>query len=111
MAWMQKQGHRWDHSTRLICRYQRLSARFELIVESEIRDVSVPADAEITVPTQAQSSRVNQADSEVTPLIVGAWSQLVLRKHYRRKLISKYLTKLIESISGHYSFGAPVLFV
>lgn len=81
MAWMQKQGHRWNHSTQLICCYQRLSTRFELIVESDICDVNVPADAEITVSTQAQSSRVNQADSTVTPVIAGAWSQLVLRKH------------------------------
>ncbi|MGE6454224.1 hypothetical protein ACQKC5_17745 [Shewanella baltica] len=81
MAWMQKQGHRWNHSTQLICCYQRLSTRFELIVESDICDVNVPANAEITVSTQAQSSRVNQADSTVTPVIAGAWSQLVLRKH------------------------------
>lgn len=81
MAWMQMQSHRWDHSTRLICRYHRLSTRFELIAESVISDISIPMSTEITLLMEQQHSIVNQADSTVSPVIVGAWSQLVLRKH------------------------------
>ena len=81
MAWMQKQSHRWDHSTRLICRYHRLSTRFELIAESVVSDVSIPVNAEITLLMEQKHSIVNQADSTVSPVIAGAWSQLVLRKH------------------------------
>ncbi|MDR9767423.1 hypothetical protein RJP56_15280 [Shewanella baltica] len=81
MAWMQKQSHRWDHSTRLICRYHRLSTRFELIAESVVSDISIPMSTEITLLMEQKPSIVNQADSTVSPVIVGAWSQLVLCKH------------------------------
>ena len=81
MAWMQKQSHRWDHSTRLICRYHRLSTRFELIAESVVSDISIPMSTEVTLLMEQKPSIVNQADSTVSPVIVGAWSQLVLRKH------------------------------
>ena len=33
MPWMQRQSHLFDANTRLICRYHRLSTRFELIAE------------------------------------------------------------------------------
>lgn len=46
-----------------------------------VSDVSIPVNAEITLLMEQKPSIVNQADSTVSPVIAGAWSQLVLRKH------------------------------
>lgn len=83
MAWMQKQSHRLDYSTKLICRYHWLCTRFELIAESLLNDVSDPEDATLTTLAENQPTVpiAIQADRVASPTIKRVWSQLVLRKH------------------------------
>lgn len=43
MAWTQVQGHSLDPQTRLVCRYHRLTTRFELLILSTVPDTLPPS--------------------------------------------------------------------
>ncbi|MEL4303405.1 hypothetical protein ACE02Z_17550 [Shewanella xiamenensis] len=66
MPWMQRQSHLFDANTRLICRYHRLSTRFELIAE-HVPSASARADSKLLDP-----HLVNPP--------TGVWSELILRQ-------------------------------
>lgn len=109
MAWMQKQSHRLDYSTKLICRYHWLSTRFELIAESLLNDVSDPEDAALT--TLAENLPMIpipiQVDRAASPAIKRAWSQLVLRKHLYylpQKIDTKLSSAHLAIISLAYTY-------
>ena len=66
MPWMQRQYHLFDANTRLICRYHRLSTRFELIAEH--------------VPSASGGLDSNLPDHNLVNLPMGVWSELILRQ-------------------------------
>ncbi|MFV0596216.1 hypothetical protein [Shewanella sp.] len=66
MSWMQQQVHPLADNTRLICRYHRLSTRFELIAEH--------------APTTSGGLDSNLTDHSLANPPIGAWSELILRQ-------------------------------
>ena len=66
MSWIQQQVHPLAEQTRLICRYHKLSTRFELIAE-HAPAASARADSKLLDP-----HLVNPP--------TGVWSELILRQ-------------------------------
>ncbi|MEE1979408.1 hypothetical protein [Shewanella xiamenensis] len=91
MPWMQRQSHLFDANTRLICRYHRLSTRFELIAEH--------------VPSASGGLDSNLSDHNLVNLPMGVWSELILVNPYiiGRELFRSILRSgSIDYIFGHY---------
>ncbi|QYK09421.1 hypothetical protein [Shewanella mangrovisoli] len=66
MSWTQQQVHPLAEQTRLICRYHRLSTRFELIAEHALAVSAGPG------------SNFNEHNLGYPPM--GVWSELILRQ-------------------------------
>lgn len=71
MSWMQQQTHPFTDNKRIICRYHRLSTRFELIAEY------APAASELS---EAHIPQARADGLPVSPHFFGGRSELILRQ-------------------------------